>query len=56
MCDGIIYLFTKPTRALTILKLRGSSHDEQIRPFKITKEGIVVNPKEYAFAAFEVKE
>jgi KaiC/GvpD/RAD55 family RecA-like ATPase len=56
MCDGIIYLYSKPTRAISILKLRGSAHDEQIRPFKITKEGIVVNPKEYAFAAFEVKE
>jgi circadian clock protein KaiC len=56
MCDGIIYLFAKPRRALAVLKLRGSAHDEQVRPFKITKEGIVVNPKEYAFAAFEVKE
>lgn len=55
MCDGIIYLYKKPTRALAILKMRGTSHDEIPRPVKITKEGIVVNPEEYAFAPFEVR-
>ncbi|MDI6806437.1 MAG: ATPase domain-containing protein [Candidatus Aenigmarchaeota archaeon] len=55
MSDGIIYLYSKPTRALTVIKLRASAHDEIVRPFKIIKKGIVVNPKEYAFAAFEAK-
>jgi len=36
-------------RAVEVLKLRGSKHEERIVPFKITDKGIVVYPKQELF-------
>jgi KaiC/GvpD/RAD55 family RecA-like ATPase len=37
------------SRAIQVWKMRGSSHSERLHPYKITKTGIVVYPKEDAF-------
>ncbi|MCD6496113.1 MAG: AAA family ATPase [Candidatus Aenigmarchaeota archaeon] len=37
------------TRAVQVWKMRGSGHSESLHPYKITKTGVVVYPKEEAF-------
>jgi len=49
--DGVILLQlipsgSKATRALQILKMRGTRHDDEFHPYQITDKGIVVSPKE----------
>ncbi len=49
--DGAILLQlipsgSKVTRALQILKMRGTKHDSELHPYEITDKGIVVSPKE----------
>jgi len=47
MADGVIMLyFTPPNRSIFVRKMRGTNHSKTIHPFEITKEGIVVKPKE----------
>ena len=41
-------------RAVEILKLRGSSHESRIVPFKITEKGIQVFPTQSILTAGEV--
>ena len=52
--DGVIVLYYERiastfSRALQIWKMRGSSHSEKLHPYKISKQGITVYPKEEAF-------
>lgn len=54
LVDGVVYLhnfLVRDTRqrAIEILKLRKTSHDTFIRPFKITSEGISVFNKDFVF-------
>ena len=54
--DGVIVLYNIKrgdvrTRAVEILKLRGSAHEQKIVPFKITERGIVVYPKQEVFTS-----
>jgi len=51
LCDGIVNLIRREKdgmyeRGIVIEKIRGSAHDTSIRPFKITKDGIKVYPRE----------
>ncbi|MFH0862251.1 MAG: ATPase domain-containing protein [Candidatus Altiarchaeota archaeon] len=51
LADGIIYLSMREKagifeRGLLIGKMRGTSHDAGIRPFRITDKGITVYPNE----------
>ncbi len=47
MSDGLIMLyFTPPNRSLFVRKMRGTNHSKTVHPFSITKDGIVVKPKE----------
>jgi KaiC/GvpD/RAD55 family RecA-like ATPase len=52
LTDGVIALYYNRTngfsRALTVWKMRGVDHDKKVRPYKITKDGIVVYSKEEA--------
>lgn len=53
VADGIIVLYYTPvaneyTRSIFVWKMRGTNHSRKIHPFKITKEGITVYPKEEA--------
>lgn len=53
VADGIIVLYYTPvaneyTRSIFIWKMRGTSHSHKTHPFKITKEGVVIYPKEEA--------
>lgn len=52
--DGIILLYylrtgNVRTRAIEILKIRGTNHDKGIHPFKIGKNGISIYPEEKIF-------
>ena len=54
--DGIIVLYyiregNVFIRALSVRKLRATNHDSGIHPFKITKDGIKVFPKEQVFSS-----
>lgn len=54
VADGIIYLHNflvgdTRVRAVEVLKLRKSSHDTFLHPFKITRSGIEVYPHERVF-------
>lgn len=53
LARGVINLMTlrerKIRRVIQVEKMRGTSFDEQLRPYTITKEGIVVYPKEEVF-------
>jgi len=56
LADGVIVLYNikhgdSRTRALEVLKLRGTKHEEKIVPFQITDKGIVVYPKQSILAA-----
>lgn len=51
LADGIIYMSLREKagifeRGLVIEKMRGTSHDTGIRPFRITEKGITVYPNE----------
>ncbi len=51
--DGIIVLYYAPigneyTRSIFVWKMRGTNHSRKLHPFKITKDGILVYPKEEA--------
>ncbi|MFZ3077532.1 MAG: ATPase domain-containing protein [Candidatus Aenigmatarchaeota archaeon] len=55
VADGVIVLYYLRTnsqfsRSLTVWKLRGSDHSQKLHPYKITHKGIVVYPKEEAYA------
>ena len=57
--DGVFVLYSIKQgdvriRAVEILKLRGSSHEGRIVPFKITEKGIQVFPTQSILAAGEV--
>jgi circadian clock protein KaiC len=51
--QGVIVLYTifneQISRALQIEKMRGIPHDTQLRPYKITEEGIKVFPEEKVY-------
>ena len=52
--DGVILLYNirsraERIRAIEVLKMRGSPHSNMLHPFQITKDGIVVYPKEKVF-------
>ncbi len=49
--DGIIILYytqvsSEYSRSILVWKMRGSTHSRKIHPFKISKEGIVIYPRE----------
>lgn len=45
--DGVIALyFTPPNRSVFVKKMRGTDQSPYIHPFKITAQGITVNPKD----------
>ena len=51
LADGVVILHKivlkgKVVQALQVEKMRGVSHDNQLRPYKVTERGIVVYPKE----------
>lgn len=51
--DGVIVLYYTRTgsqfsRAVTVWKMRSSSHSSKLHPYKITEKGVVVYPKEDA--------
>jgi len=51
--DGIIILYythvsSEFSRSVLVWKMRGSTHSRKIHPFKISKEGIVIYPREEA--------
>ncbi len=47
MADGVIMLyFTPPNRSVFVRKMRGTNHSKTVHPFEITKNGIVIKPKE----------
>ncbi len=51
--DGVIVLYYKRvgstfSRAIQVWKMRGTQHSEKLHPYKITKTGIQVYPKEEA--------
>ncbi|MBI5635593.1 AAA family ATPase [Candidatus Micrarchaeota archaeon] len=53
--DGVIILHNIlsgdiRTRAIELLKMRHTSHDTMLHPFKITSRGLVVFPREQVFA------
>ncbi|VVB60083.1 Circadian clock protein kinase KaiC [uncultured archaeon] len=53
VADGILVLYYTPvaneyTRSIFVWKMRGTSHSKKIHPFKITKDGITIYPKEEA--------
>ncbi len=55
VADGVIVLYytranSQYTRSLTVWKMRGSDHSQKLHPYKITHEGIIVYPKEEAYA------
>jgi KaiC/GvpD/RAD55 family RecA-like ATPase len=54
LADGLIILFwsrykANTERCLWVVKIRGSKINSDIRPFKITSEGVVVYPREVPF-------
>lgn len=54
--DGVIVLYNIKSgdtriRALEILKLRGTKHEEKIVPFQITDKGVVVYPRQSILTA-----
>ncbi len=53
VADGIVVLYYVPvaneyTRSILIWKMRSTNHSRKVHPFKITKDGITVYPKEEA--------
>lgn len=55
--DNIVVMYylrsgSQYSRSLTVWKTRGSEHSQKLHPYKITKNGIVVYPKEEAFVKF----
>lgn len=53
VADGIIILYyskinSEYSRSILVWKMRGSIHSRKIHPFKITKKGIVIYPREVA--------
>ncbi len=53
--DGVIVLYytradSQFSRRITVWKMRGSDHSQKLHPYKITHAGIVVYPKEDAYA------
>ncbi len=53
VADGIIVLYYTPvaneyTRSIFVWKMRGTNHSRKVHPFKITKDGITIYPKEEA--------
>ena len=51
LADGVVILHKivlkgRVIQALQVEKMRGTLHDTQLRPYKITEKGIVVYPKE----------
>lgn len=55
VADGVIVLYYFKTdstysRSITIWKMRGTEHSHKLHPYMISKKGIVVYPKEEAFA------
>jgi len=55
LTDGAVYLMLKEKegmyeRGLMVRKVRGTSHDTSVRPFKITEEGVKVYPEEVVFS------
>lgn len=44
----------KRMRAIEILKMRGTNHDESLHPYKITEKGIIVFPEEIVFLKKDV--
>ncbi len=53
--DGVIALYytradSQFSRRITVWKMRGSDHTQKLHPYKITRTGIVVYPKEEAYA------
>ena len=52
--DGVVVLYhlkqgTRFVPGIAIRKLRGSSHDHDIRPYDITAHGLIVYPEEVMF-------
>jgi len=57
--DSVIALYYERfqstfSRSIHIWKLRGSAHSEKLHPYDITKQGIVVNPREEAYVASNI--
>jgi len=55
VADGVIALYYLRTnslfsRSITVWKMRGSDHSQKMHPYKITHKGVVVYPKEEAYA------
>lgn len=55
VADGVIVLYytranSQFNRSITIWKMRGSDHSQKLHPYKITHHGIIVYPKEEAYA------
>lgn len=55
VADGVIVLYytranSQYSRRITIWKMRSSDHSQKLHPYKITRKGIVVYPKEEAYA------
>ncbi|MFH1126572.1 MAG: ATPase domain-containing protein [archaeon] len=53
VADGIIILYythinSEYSRSISVWKMRGSTHSRKIHPFKISKEGIIIYPREEA--------
>jgi len=53
--DGVIVLYlvkqeSSFVQGIAVRKMRGSDHDRKIRPYKITKKGVVVYPDEMMFS------
>jgi len=54
VADSVIVMYyerieTLFTRAIQVWKLRGSKHSEKLHPYEITKNGIVIHPKQEAY-------
>ncbi len=45
--DGVVALyFTPPHRSIFIRKMRGTDHSKTVHPFKISKRGLEISPKD----------
>ncbi len=55
VADGVIALYytranSQFNRSVAVWKMRGSDHSQRLHPYKITHNGIIVYPKEEAYA------
>jgi len=61
LADGLIILFWSKYKANTerciwIVKIRGAKINSDIRPFKITNDGITIFPREVPFTLLKKEE